>query len=317
MRMTVTVEFTDDGNRSWSRRVFAVMRDPADTASGDVGLTLLEATSMLNYVHHEFVGAQAAALVERARTCERCDHRRATKNIERRRVHTLFGRISLSAVRLFTCDCDGSRRRAFSPLHGWLSQCSNELRYQAARWGGEHSYREAAAILHELLPVDWRFGHVRVREAVLSAGARLEKEETLPEIPEYRPFGTEEPAATLAFDGRYVRRTRKGPRRNFEILTGVIQKRSKIKAFATVYADRARLPARLIRCERRCSGSFADQRHDGWRRLPAPLETHVAHEDSLCARLLSRRYEDSTHRSVRHADPADAFDAWWICLRAL
>ena len=81
----------------------------------------------------------------------------------------------------------------------------------------------------------------------MSTGARLEKEVNLPEVPEYIPLGTEEPPATLAFDGGYVRRTRKGPRRNFEILTGAIQKRRKIKVFATVYADRAKLPARLKR----------------------------------------------------------------------
>jgi hypothetical protein len=247
MRMTVSVEFTDGGNRITRRRFIAVTRNPAHAASGDIGLTLVEAKTLLGYVQHEFVAAQADDLVERARTCERCGHRLATKDVERRPVHTLFGRISLSAIRLLSCGGDGSKRRALSPLHGWLSRCSNELRYQAARWGSEHSYREAAAILQELLPVDWRFGHVRVREAVLRAGARLEKEADLPEIPEYLPFGTEEPPATMSFDGGYVRRTRKGPRRNFEILTGAIQKRRKIKVFATVYADRAKLPARLKR----------------------------------------------------------------------
>ena len=120
---------------------------------------------MLEYVQQEFVTAQAEELIERARVCVRCGRRLATKDVERRRVHTLFGRISLSATRLLSGGCGGSRRAAFSPLRGWLTRRTNELQYQAARWGSEHSYREAAPILQELLPVDWRFGHVRVRDA--------------------------------------------------------------------------------------------------------------------------------------------------------
>jgi hypothetical protein len=247
MRMVVTVEFADAGIRTGKHRVLAVTRNAGHAASGDIGLTLAEAKNMLEYVQQEFVTAQAEELVERARVCPRCGRRLAIKDVERRRVHTLFGRISLSATRLLSCSCGDTRPTAFSPLRGWLTRCTNELQYQAARWGSEHSYREAAAILQELLPVDWRFGHVRVRDAVLEAGARLEQEADLPEIPEHLPFGTEEPPATMAFDGGYVRRTRKGPRRNFEILTGAIQKRSKIKVFATVYSDRTRLPARLRR----------------------------------------------------------------------
>jgi hypothetical protein len=69
----------------------------------------------------------------------------------------------------------------------------------------------------------------------------------LPIIKEYRPIHSEEPIASIAFDGGYVRRTRKGPRRNFEVLTGALQNGHKIKVFATVYPNRATLPDRLRR----------------------------------------------------------------------
>ena len=95
--------------------------------------------------------------------------------------------------------------------------------------------------------MDWRFGHVRVREAVLEAGSRLEKEPELPTVPEFRPFGSMDAPATMAFDGGYARRVRKGRPRNFEILTGVIQKHKKIKVFATAYPNRVALPDRLRR----------------------------------------------------------------------
>lgn len=171
MRMLMTLEFADAGVKTGSQRVFVLQRNAGLTEPGDIGLTLAEGKQLLECVQHELVAAQAEEIVARARICTRCGRRLAMKDIERRRVHTLFGRVALSATRWLSRGCDGSRRRAFSPLKGWFSRSSNELRYQAARWGSAYSYRAAAAILQELLPVDWRFGHVRVREAVLEAGS--------------------------------------------------------------------------------------------------------------------------------------------------
>lgn len=74
MRMTVSVEFTDGGIRTAGRRVFAVTRNAAHAASRDIGLTLVEAKTMLEYVQHEFIAAQADDLVERVRTRKRCGH---------------------------------------------------------------------------------------------------------------------------------------------------------------------------------------------------------------------------------------------------
>ena len=247
MRMLMTLEFADAGVKTGTHRVFVLQRNAGLTEPGDIGLTLAEGRQLLECVQHEFVAAQAEEIVARARTCPRCGRRLAMKDIERRRVHTLFGRVALCATRWVSCDCDGSCRHAFSPLRGWLSRSSNELRYQAARWGSAYSYRAAAAILQKLLSVDWRFGHVRIREAVLEAGSRLEKEAELPTIPEFRPFGSFDAPATMAFDGGYARRVRKGRPRNFEILTGVIQKHKKIKVFATAYPSRVALPHRLRR----------------------------------------------------------------------
>ena len=85
--------------------------------------------------------------------------------------------------------------------------------------GSQYSYRQAAAILHELLPVDLRFGHVSVRNATLDAGGRLDQDQiSEPFVDWRRPRRPR--TVTLGFDGGYARRIRKGPRRNFEILTG-------------------------------------------------------------------------------------------------
>jgi len=91
--MLVTVEFADAGNKTSTHNVLVVNRDAAFTESGDIGLSLDEGKHLLKYIQQEFVNVQAAEIPERARTCPRCGGRLAVKDVERRLVHTLFGRI--------------------------------------------------------------------------------------------------------------------------------------------------------------------------------------------------------------------------------
>jgi len=133
--MQVTVEFADAGKWSGKHQMVAVNRNADYAAAGDIGLSLEEAKHLLEAIQFSFVAAQAEELVERTRTCLRCQRRLPLKDVQRRHVQTLFGRIPVRASRLITCGCDRSRRRFVSPLKGWLGRCTNKLRYQAARWG--------------------------------------------------------------------------------------------------------------------------------------------------------------------------------------
>ena len=117
MGMLVTVEFADSGSKNGCRGVFAVERDGGQPSSGDIGLTLAEGRQLLESIQFVFVGAEAEEIVDKARVV-RCGGRLAMKDVERRRVHTLFGRIALLAPRWISCGCEGSRRAAFSPLRG-------------------------------------------------------------------------------------------------------------------------------------------------------------------------------------------------------
>ena len=248
MRMLVTVEFADAGKKTGTHRVLVVGGCRNTTAPGDIGMTLDEAKTLLSALQWEFIAAQAAELTELAQRCAACGRRLKIKDWARRAVHTLLGRVLLPSLRLVSCPCDGSPPRAISPLKGWLARSSQELCYQAAKWGSAHSYRQAAAILHELLGVDLSFGYIGVRKAVLKAGERLDREPTIAHEPDLPPRpGEAPPALTLAFDGGYVPRTRKGPRRNFEILTGACEKGGKIKVFATAFKAPRTLRRRLAR----------------------------------------------------------------------
>ena len=72
MRMLVTVEFADAGAKSGQHRVLIIGRNGSAVAHGDIGLSLDDAQTLLGAIQDEFVEAQAAEIVELARTCSRC-----------------------------------------------------------------------------------------------------------------------------------------------------------------------------------------------------------------------------------------------------
>jgi hypothetical protein len=127
-----------------------------------------------------------------------------------RRIHTTFGRVYLPSPRVQSCTCNSSRRRPISPLKGWLTRSTNELRYLAAKLASQHSYRQAAAILHDLLGVHPRFCHVSVRAATLEAGHRLDQDQIREPFADWRRIRSAPRTVTLAFDGGIRSADKKG-----------------------------------------------------------------------------------------------------------
>jgi hypothetical protein len=244
MRMLVSVEFADAGTKSGTHRVLVIGRGSDSLKAGDIGLSLKEAKTLISAIENEFVSAQAAEIVEAHRRCS-CGKTLAIKDWKLRRIHTTFGRVYLPSPRVMSCACNSSQRRAISPLKGWLNRSTNELRFLAASLASQYSYRQAATILHELLGVHPRFGHVSVRAATLDAGSRLDQDQIREPFADWRRIRSAPRNVTLAFDGGYVRRTRKGTRRNFEILTGAGEIDGKIWVFATAHKAIAGLRRRL------------------------------------------------------------------------
>jgi hypothetical protein len=299
MRMLVSVEFADAGTMTGNHPVLVIGGCTDSTSPGDIGISLEEAKTILRSIQWQYVAAQAAEITDKARRREMCGGRLQIKDWSRRRIHTLFGRVHVQAPRLMSCRCTGEQSRAFSPLKGWLARSSQELCYQAARLGSTHSYRHAAAALHDLLGVDVSFGFLGVRKAVLRAGSRLDQEPTIAHEPDLPPRGDDPPPAlTFAFDGGYARRTRKGPHRNFEILAVTCEKNGKIRVFATVYKGPKSLRERLARFVERVG---YDQTQ------PTALMTDGAESLLRLKRLLrvpTRLVLDYFHVSmkIRHAD---------------
>ena len=58
MRMLITVEFADAGPKSGAHRILTISRRLEEMQSGNLGLSLEEAKSLVSAVHDEFVAAQ-------------------------------------------------------------------------------------------------------------------------------------------------------------------------------------------------------------------------------------------------------------------
>jgi hypothetical protein len=123
------------------------------------------------------------------------------------------------------------------------------------------------------------------------------QELTIAREPDLPPRADDPPTAlTFAFDGGYARRTRKGPCRNFEILTRASEKNGKIRVFATVFQGSKSLRERLSRFVGRVG-------HDNGK--PTALMTDGAESLLRLKRLLPVR--PGCEESPLH-DPAAEFE---------
>jgi hypothetical protein len=86
MRMLVTLEFADAGTKSGSHRVLIIGRGSEDPQTGDIGLSLEEAKTLISSIQDELVAAQAAEIVEARRRCG-CGKKLSIKDWKLRRIH--------------------------------------------------------------------------------------------------------------------------------------------------------------------------------------------------------------------------------------
>ena len=70
MRMLITLEFADAGVMTGIHKVLVVGGCSDSAAPGDIEMRLEEAKALLMAIQWEFVAAQAAEIVENARTCK-------------------------------------------------------------------------------------------------------------------------------------------------------------------------------------------------------------------------------------------------------
>jgi hypothetical protein len=104
-----------------------------------------------------------------------------------------------------------------------------ELQYLYAAWGSRVPYRQAAAMLSDLLPIGTGgVSHATLRRHALTVGARLNHRVVEPDEYDW-PESTRElvPAAnslSVAIDGTYIRADGKMLLREYHVIAGRIER---------------------------------------------------------------------------------------------
>jgi hypothetical protein len=217
--------------------VSRVERPACGIGPEEIGLSLEEGKAVLRKVQARIVQTQVDVLGAAHRRCCHCGRNQRVKDLRHRTFRTVFGTIQVSCRRYFRCKCQGGIRATVWPLHRQqLSGTSPELQYLYASWGSKVSYRRAAALLGEMLPIcDRGVSHATLRRHTLAIGGRLDMRVTEPDEydwPEPRREAVT-PAQTLsvAIDGTYVRADRVMGLGEYQVVAGRIEREGRLGGY--------------------------------------------------------------------------------------
>lgn len=219
MRCTLVLEF-DSGDDDPPRRVEVLRLHRAEApATGDVGLSLAEAKTIMQSIQQDFVEEQLHRYCESRRACPQCGAARRLHDSHCSEVCTVIGRVFYVRERWKACSCGADSGRYISPLKDYVREmCTAELKWLHAKLGAMLPYRQALDILALLLPSSGRNSHVTVRNHTIAVGQAVR---TSP-----RPREHERPRdsiAELGIDVGYVRKAKARSRsRDGERETGAI-----------------------------------------------------------------------------------------------
>lgn len=195
-----------------------------------LGLRLEEAKQILAGVQQVMTENQVEEYVEQQRQCSHCQQPLAHKGHHQINVRTLFGKLTLSSPRLYTCSCQPHQKRSWSPVAALFPERSTpELLCQEVRWASLLSYGVTVKLLGDLLPMEHQLSTSTISRHVHQVAERLEDElgDEQPSFIEGCPdqwYQLPEPGAPLvvSLDGGYVHARSKESRKDgsFEVIVG-------------------------------------------------------------------------------------------------
>jgi hypothetical protein len=228
IRVQVLIESDQQATPPQVEEVACFERDHLSRDS--LGSRLDEAKQILAGVQQVMASQQVEEYVEQQRQCPHCQRPLAYKGHHQIGVRTLFGKLTLSSPRLYTCSCQSQKSRSWSPVAALLSERSTpELLCQEVRWASLLSYGVTVKLLGDLLPMDHQLSTSTISRHVQQVAERLEGElgDEQSSFIEGCPdqwYQLPEPAAllTVSLDGGYVHRRSKESRKDgsFEVIVG-------------------------------------------------------------------------------------------------
>ena len=195
-----------------------------------LGLRLDEAKQMLAGVQQVMTAQQIEDYVEQQRQCSHCGQLLAGKGHHQIGLRTLFGKLTLSSPRLYTCLCQPQQLRSWSPVAALFPERSTpELLCQEVRWASLLPYGVTIKLLGDLLPMEHQLSTSTILRHVHQMAERLEGElgDEQPSFIEGcsdQWYQLPEPAAplTVSLDGGYVHARSSENRKDgsFEVIVG-------------------------------------------------------------------------------------------------
>ena len=227
--MKVKIE-TDDGRVQDVEEVACLKR--GTLTPEELGLNLAEAKEILQGVQQSMTEHQVGDYTAERINCPCCGQRRVQKGHHPILFRTLFGKLTLSSLRLHQCDCQPMTGKTFSLLAELLPErTAPELLYLESKWCSLLSFGMTFDLLQEVLPMGEDLNVTSLRNNLHKVAVRMEAElgderqQFVENVPNSVPMSSmpdPKPPLAVALDGAYVHaaglETRK--ERWFEVIVG-------------------------------------------------------------------------------------------------
>lgn len=181
MRLIIEARI-DDGDSDTKRdgSTIVAIVDRGDKDLSQLGLTLAEGRSLLNEVQSALVSRQVERWLSANTHCRRCGSALSHKDSRSIVLRTVFGKMVLESPRLWSCACGmkpGAARHSTSPLCKALPErVTPELEYLQVKWAAHLPFRQATALLKEVLPLDRGISFSGTRNRTHAVGKALDAE---------------------------------------------------------------------------------------------------------------------------------------------
>jgi hypothetical protein len=193
----------------------------------DIGLTLAEANGLLKTLQKILVEQQINEYLTARCPCPHCGQLRGYKGSHTITLQTLFGNVQIGSPRWSHCRCQPNLTRTFSPLAELLTErVTPERLYLETKWGSLISFKLAASLLKDTLPVTETVNAASVRNHIHRVAERAEAalgEERVSFIDgcpaEWSALPRPPAPLRVGIDGCYVRQW-EDKKAHFEVIVG-------------------------------------------------------------------------------------------------
>jgi hypothetical protein len=129
-------------------------------------------------VQAELVSKQVEWWLSGQTHCRRCGAALSHKDSRSTVLRTVYGKVTVKSARLWSCACQRTARtprRVVHPLSKALTnRVTPELEYLQAKWAAHLPYRQATAMLKEVLPLDKGILFSGTRDRIHTLGKELD-----------------------------------------------------------------------------------------------------------------------------------------------